>query len=85
MDKKVVLQLVGELRKNYSVTAILSVLEIPRSTYYRWTKGIIEYKNEHEDLIIEICKTTNYRNGHRKIRSILKRKHHIQLNRNTVQ
>ena len=60
-------------------------MEIPRSSFYRWVNGIDEYKNEHEDLIIEICKLTNYRNGHRKIRAILLRQHHIKLNRNTVQ
>jgi putative transposase len=85
VDKRVVLQIVGELYKRYSVTAILIVLVVPRSTYYRWLKGFGEYRNEHEDIIIEICKATNYRNGHRKIRAILKRWHHIHLNRNTVQ
>ncbi len=85
MDKRVVVELVGDLRKRYSVTAILLVLEIPCSTYYRWSNGFIEYRNKHEDLIIEVCKATKYRNGHRKIRAILKQKHHIHLNRNTVQ
>lgn len=85
MDKRVVVQLVERLRKKYCVTAILNVLKIPRSSYYRWVKGIKQYKHEHEDLIIKICKTTRYRNGHRKIKAILKRKHNIDLNRNTVQ
>ncbi len=77
--------MVEQFREKYSVTSILKVLEVPRSSYYRWTKGFGEHKNEHEELIIEICKATKYRNGHRKIRAILKRDHHIHLNRNTVQ
>ncbi len=85
MDKRVVIELVELLGKKYTVKAILGVLGVPRSTYYRWLKGIREHKNEHEDLIIQICKDTKYRNGHRKIKAILKHEHKINLNRNTVQ
>lgn len=85
MEKGIVVQLVEKFREKYSVTSILKILQIPRSSYYRWTKGFEEYRNEHEDLIVEICKATKYRNGHRKIRAILKREHQIHLNRNTVQ
>lgn len=38
-----------------------------------------------EEAIIELCKRTKYRNGHRKIRALLKQEFNIQLNRNTVQ
>lgn len=85
MDKRVVVQIVGVLGNKYTVSAILKVLEIPRSTYYRWLKGFEEYKNKHEDLIIEICEATKYRYGHRKIKAILKREYMVELNRNTVQ
>ena len=38
-----------------------------------------------EEAIIELCKNTKYRNGHRKIKALLKRNYGIKLNRNTVQ
>lgn len=65
---------------------ILKVLQIPRSTYYRWlNEGIREELSENEVKLIELCKRTKYRYGHRKIKALLKKEHQIELNRNTVQ
>lgn len=39
----------------------------------------------NEKAIIELCKRTKYRYGHRKIKALLKQDYKIKLNRNTVQ
>ncbi len=38
-----------------------------------------------EEAIIDLCKRTKYRNGHRKIKALLNQEFKIKLNRNTVQ
>lgn len=73
------------LRKKYTVTAILSALNIPKATYYRWASAQIVKLSIEEETILSLCKTTKFRYGHRKITQLLRRKHHIRLNRNTVQ
>ncbi|AQQ53208.1 transposase [Planococcus lenghuensis] len=81
-----VLQLVGKFRGKYTVKAVLAALGVPRSTYYRWlAEGIAETVTAEEEAIIQLCRQTKYRNGHRKIRHLLKNRHGIKLNRNTVQ
>ncbi|MDN4073903.1 helix-turn-helix domain-containing protein [Fictibacillus terranigra] len=48
-----VLQLVERFRKKYTVTAILSALGIPRSSYYRWlARGISSILTPEEETII---------------------------------
>jgi putative transposase len=68
------------------VTAILSVLSVPRSTYYRWlTEGPTHVLKEVEEAIIALCKKTKYRFGHRKIKKLLKEEYKLDRHRNTVQ
>lgn len=75
-----------KFRLKYTVTSILSALQVPRSSYYRWlAKGAVHIRTIEEETIIELCKKTKYRNGHRKIKALLAREHDIKLNRNTVQ
>ncbi|ARF12701.1 transposase [Sporosarcina ureae] len=86
MEKEIVLQIVEKLKKKYTITAILSALGVPRATYYRWRlEGTGKSLSVEEEAIMELCKRTKYRNGHRKIKALLKIEYNIKLNRNTVQ
>jgi putative transposase len=86
LEPKVVVEVVESLSSKYTVTDILSVLGVPKATYYRWKKKykVIEL-TPLEELVIKICEENFYHYGHRKVKSILKRKHGINVNRKTVQ
>lgn len=86
VEREIVLQLVEKLRKKFTVSAILSVLNVPRANYYRWVKTLPwKSLSREETIIISLCKKTKYRYGHRKIKALLWRQHQVKLNRNTVQ
>jgi putative transposase len=83
---QVIIQLVADLSNKYKIIEILQVLEVPKATYYRWKRKYSEEKiSTLETYIIELCKESNFHNGHRKIKAMLKRKHGINVNRKTVQ
>lgn len=64
----------------------MSALCVPRANYYRWrAEGVEKLFSVKEEAIMELCKRTKYRNGHRKIKALLKEEYQIELNRNTVQ
>ena len=68
------------------MTAILSALSVPRSTYYRWlADGVTSVLTEVEEAIIALCKKTKYRFGHRKIKKLLMENYKLDRHRNTVQ
>jgi transposase InsO family protein len=83
---QVVIELVEELTKRYKIIDILEILEVPKSTFYRWKKQYANRKpNELEQLIMELCKETRYHYGHRKIKALLKQRYGQKVNRKTVQ
>lgn len=80
------IQVVEELSGSYKVMEILAVLDVPKSTFYRWKKRYAEKRrNQLEEQIIELCRKTHFHYGHRKIRALLKRIYGVEVNRKTVQ
>ncbi|EJE19906.1 hypothetical protein HMPREF9976_12556, partial [Staphylococcus epidermidis NIHLM003] len=54
MVPTVVIDLVDQLKVKYSIKLILEVLNIPKSTYYRWKNKT--YKNDTvTQKVIELC------------------------------
>ncbi len=53
----------------FKITDILSVLGIPKATYYRWKKKykVIEL-TPLEEIIIKNCEENFYHYGHRKVK-----------------
>ncbi|MEC0284509.1 IS3 family transposase [Terribacillus saccharophilus] len=77
--------MVEKLSKKYTVTSVLSILQVAKSTYYRWVSEGIQAKSLVEEAVISLSTETSFRYGHRKIRKLLKRRYGIKRNRNTVQ
>ena len=62
MVPTVVIDLVDQLKGNYSIKLILEVLNIPKSTYYRWKNKT--YKNDTvTQKVIELCEANHYTMG----------------------
>lgn len=80
------LQLVELFKEEFTVTTVLTALNVPRSTYYRWkSQGTEKQLGKAEAAIMELCQRTGFKNGHRKIKALLRKNFGIKLNRNTVQ
>ncbi|TDQ41234.1 transposase InsO family protein [Aureibacillus halotolerans] len=73
------------MRQKHTVTNILTVLKVPKSTYYRWASEGIPPLSTVEEAVISLCTETSFRYGHRKIRKLLQRQYGMIRNRNTVQ
>ncbi|WP_426450839.1 IS3 family transposase [Staphylococcus xylosus] len=81
---KVIVELVNQLKHKYSIKMILDVLEIPKSTYYRW-----KHKNNEKDKvtqkIIELCEENNFTYGYRKITALINQLYSASINHKRVQ
>ncbi|WP_145420172.1 IS3 family transposase [Staphylococcus hominis] len=80
----VVIDLVDQLKVKYSIKLILEVLNIPKSTYYRWKNKT--YKNDTvTQKVIELCEANNYTYGYRKITALINQCYTSPINHKRVQ
>ncbi|MCG1299059.1 IS3 family transposase [Staphylococcus epidermidis] len=80
----VVIDLVDQLKVKYSIKMILEVLNIPKSTYYRWKNKT--HKNDTiTQKVIELCKANHYTYGYRKITALINQCYTSPINHKRVQ
>ncbi|WP_145421939.1 IS3 family transposase, partial [Staphylococcus hominis] len=80
----VVIDLVDQLKVKYSIKLILEVLNIPKSTYYRWKNKT--YKNDTvTQKVIELCEANHYTYGYRKITALINQCYTSPINHKRVQ
>ena len=86
MVPEIVVALVAQFRKDIPVLEILDLLEVKKSTYYRWKKRDLKDHYQYSDretLIINLCKEHKFRYGYRKIAALIRKTEPIH--KNTVQ
>lgn len=74
MVPKIIINLVDEYRSVIPVRDILILLNVSKSTYYRWNKQVHSNCRENtsvETNIIDLCKKHHYRYGYRKIAALM--------------
>lgn len=84
MVPAVIVELVNLLKQKYSVKMILDVLEIPKSTYYRWKNK----NNKNDNLtqkVIKLCEENRYTYGYRKITALVNQLSSVPVNHKRVQ
>ncbi|EGQ0427464.1 IS3 family transposase [Staphylococcus aureus] len=80
----VVIDLVDQLKVKYSIKLLLKVLNIPKSTYYRWKNKT--HKNDTvTQKVIELCKANHYTYGYRKITALINQCYTSPINHKRVQ
>ncbi|WP_408020356.1 IS3 family transposase [Staphylococcus epidermidis] len=80
----VVIDLVDQLKVKYSIKLILEVLNIPKSTYYRW-KNKTHKDDAVTQKVIELCKANHYTYGYRKITALINQCYTSPINHKRVQ
>lgn len=82
---EIVVELVESLRSQHSLEILLSPLEVPRSTFYRWKNRVSNSNNHIEQKIGKICKDNNFTYGYRKVCNLINRDSEQPINHKRVQ
>ena len=67
-------EIIEKLKKQVTIQQLCAILNVPRSTYYRWRQESkrIQGAYQLEKRVGELCKANKYRYGYRKITAILR-------------
>ncbi|UEX89072.1 IS3 family transposase [Staphylococcus ratti] len=80
----VIIDLVDQLKDKYSIKLILEVLNISKSTFYRWKNKPLK-KDTVTQKIIELCEANHYTYGYRKITALVNQCYTSPINHKRVQ
>lgn len=67
------MQVIEILRSSFLVKELCSLLEVPRSTYYRWKQQSEKGPNPIEQAIVELCRKHKYRYGYRRVTASIRK------------
>jgi len=84
VSPQVVVKLVEELKRKYTVHLICFCLNVPISTYYRWKKKDFS-PTVIEETIGKICKKNKFIYGYRKIKHLIQKELNQIVNHKVVQ
>ncbi|QOS97467.1 IS3 family transposase [Brevibacterium sp. JNUCC-42] len=81
---EVVVDVIHELHKSFTIKELCFILGIPRSTYYRWRQRNWHYKDEIERAVIALCEKHKRRYGYRRITAAVRKQLDKSVNHKRV-
>ncbi len=73
LNPETVVTLWNHLRTKLTVKELCNVLELPRSTFYRWLQRTVDLRDEIEEKIKDVCLRHKLRYGYRRVTATLRK------------
>jgi len=70
---EVVVEVIYEIHKSFTIKELYFILGIPQSTYYRWRQRNWHYKGEIEKAVITLYEKHKRRYGYRRITAAVRK------------
>ncbi len=73
LKPETVVTLWNDLRTKLTVKELCNVLELPRSTFYRWLQRTEDLKDDIEEKVKDVCLRHKFRYGYRRVTATLRK------------
>ncbi|WP_439022732.1 IS3 family transposase [Bacillus thuringiensis] len=73
LNPETVVTLWTDLKTKLTVKELCNVLELPRSTFYRWLQRTVDLRDEIEEKIKDVCLQHKFRYGYRRVTATLRK------------